>query len=135
MNSVKRMLARGMGLALMLALAAAVSFAQQAGSLRGQVSDEFGGALVGATVTVVNASGAEKSAVTNDEGTFVINGLAPGAYTVRVASTGFAPYEAADVQVAAGRNEPLDVKLSVTIEEQKVTVSTDQRGVSMESEN
>ncbi len=130
------MFARGLGLALVLALAAAAAFAQQAGgNLRGQVTDEFGGALVGATVTVVNSTGAEKTAVTNDEGTFVVNGLAPGAYTVRVANTGFATYEAADVQVAAGRNEPLDIKLSVTIEEQNVTVSTDQRGVSTESEN
>ncbi|HEY0378241.1 MAG TPA: carboxypeptidase regulatory-like domain-containing protein [Pyrinomonadaceae bacterium] len=135
MNSVKRIVARGLALALALALTAAVGLAQQAGSLRGQVTDEFGGALVGATVTVVSSSGAEKSAVTNDEGSFAVAGLAPGAYTVRVASTGFAPYEAADVQVAAGRSEPLDIKLSVTIEEQKVTVSTDQRGVSTESEN
>ncbi len=135
MNSVKRIFARGMGLALVLALAAVVGLAQQAGSLRGQVTDEFGGALVGATVTVVGPTGAEKTAVTNDEGSFVVSGLAPGAYTVRVANTGFATYEAADVQVAAGRNEPLDIKLSVTIEEQNVTVSTDQRGVSTESEN
>src|SRR5829696_5044273 len=135
MNPVKRIFARAFGLALMLALAAAVSFAQQAGSLRGQVTDEFGGALIGATITVVSSTGAEKSAVTDDDGTFVVSGLAPGAYSLRVANTGFAPYEAADVQVAAGRNEPLDIKMSVTIEEQNVTVSTDQRGVSTESEN
>jgi hypothetical protein len=135
MNSVKRMFARAFGLALVLALAASVGLAQQAGSLRGQVTDEFGGALVGATVTVVNSTGAEKSVVTNGEGAFVVAGLAPGAYTVRVASTGFATYEAADVQVSAGRTDPLDIKLSVTIEEQKVTVAADQRGLSTESEN
>ncbi|HYG81605.1 MAG TPA: carboxypeptidase regulatory-like domain-containing protein, partial [Pyrinomonadaceae bacterium] len=134
MNSVKRMFARSFGLALVLALAAAVGLAQQAGSLRGQVTDELGGALVGATVTVVSSAGAEKTAVTNDEGTFVVGGLAPGAYTVRVTSTGFAPYEAADVQVSAGRSEPLDIKLSITIEEEEVTVSTD-RGISTESES
>ncbi|HKR02257.1 MAG TPA: carboxypeptidase regulatory-like domain-containing protein, partial [Pyrinomonadaceae bacterium] len=137
MNLIKKVVTRGLGLALMLALSLSVSFAQQqqAGSLRGQVSDELGGALVGATVTVVSQSGAEKSTVTNEDGNFVVNGLAPGAYTVRASATGFAPYEAADVQVTAGRSEPLDIKMSVTIEEQKVTVSGDQRSIGTDSES
>jgi hypothetical protein len=136
MNLIKRTIARSLGLALMLALCVVAGLAQQGqGQLRGTITDEFGGALVGATVTVVSSSGVEKSAVTNDEGVYVVSGLAPGAYTVRAVATGFAMYENTEVQVVAGRNEPLDVKLSVTIEEQKVTVSGDQRGVSTESEN
>ena len=127
---------RALGLALMLAISVAVGFAQTAtGSLRGQVKDEFGGAVVGATVTVVDQSGVQKSATTNEEGVYVINGLAPGAYTVRAKATGFAVFEQQDVQVTAARREPLDIKLSVTIEEQKVNVSADQRGLSTESEN
>lgn len=125
-----------LGLALVLALSAASGLAQQAtGTLRGHVADEFGGSVVGATVTVISQSGVEKSAVTNDEGNYIVSGLAPGTYTVRAAASGFAINETPDVQVAAGRREPLDIKLSVTIEEQKVTVSTEQRGVSTESEN
>ncbi len=136
MNSVKRIFARGLGLALMLALAAAVSFAQQAGGIRGQVTDEFGGALVGATVTVVSPTGEEKNFTTDDQGVFNVNRLAYGTYTVRVVANGFAAYEATDVQVTPTAPGPsLDIKLSVTIEEEKVTVSTDQRGVSTESEN
>jgi hypothetical protein len=120
----------------MLALCAVTSFAQQTTStLRGQVSDEFGGSVVGATVTVVNQSGVEKSAVTNEEGIYVVSGLTPGAYTVRATATGFAVNETQDVQIDAGRREPLNIKLSVTIEEQKVTVSTETRGVSTESES
>ncbi|MDT4896268.1 MAG: hypothetical protein QOH25_1345 [Acidobacteriota bacterium] len=136
MNLSKRIIARGLSLALMLALSVVVSFAQQAtGTLRGLVTDEFGGALVGATVTVVSASGVEKSVVTNDEGNYVVGGLAPGAYTVRAVANGFAVFEATDVQVVTGRNEPVDIKMSVTIEEQKVTISGDQRNLSTESEN
>ncbi|HKG78677.1 MAG TPA: carboxypeptidase-like regulatory domain-containing protein, partial [Pyrinomonadaceae bacterium] len=41
---------------------------QRAGSLRGQVLDELGGAIVGASVTVIDAKGVEKSVVTNDSG-------------------------------------------------------------------
>ena len=61
------------------ALCASLAVAQErAGSLRGQVLDELGGAIVGANVTVIDAKGVEKSVVTNNAGTYTINGLAPG---------------------------------------------------------
>jgi hypothetical protein len=136
MNLYTRRIKKVLGLMLMLALCAVAGFAQQAtGTLRGQVTDEFGGAVVGATVTVTNQSGVEKSAVTNDEGIYVVNALVPGAYTVRATASGFAVNETQDVQIDAARREPLNIKLSVTIEEQKVTVSTETRGVSTESES
>jgi len=136
MNLSTRRIKKVLGLTLMLALCAVASFAQQTTTtLRGQVTDEFGGAVVGATVTVTNQSGVEKSAVTNDEGIYVVNGLVPGAYIVRATASGFAVNETQDVQIEAGRREPLNIKLSVTIEEQKVTVSTETRGVSTESES
>lgn len=135
MNLSKRKFARSIGLALMLALSVVASFAQQPGTLRGTVTDEFGGALVGATVTAVNQTGVEKSTVTNDEGNYVISGLTPGAYTVRAVANGFAVFEAQDVEISAARRDPLDIKLSVTIEEQKVTVSGDQRNISTDSES
>src|SRR4051812_32201306 len=136
MNLIKLSIKRSFGLALMLALSVAVSFAQQgAATLHGQVTDEFGGAVIGATVTVVNQSGVEKAVVTNNEGMYVVSGLAPGTYTVRAVATGFAVNEVADVQVAAGQRDPFNIKLSVTIEEQKVNISADQRGLSTESEN
>lgn len=135
MNFTKRIIARSLGLALLLALSVVVGFAQQPGTLRGQVTDEFGGALVGATVTAINQTGVEKSTVTNDEGVYVIGGLAPGAYTVRAVANGFAVFEAADIEISAARRDPLDIKMSVTIEEQKVTVSGDQRNISTDSES
>jgi hypothetical protein len=135
MNLIKSIITRSLCLALIIGISVAAGYAQQLGTLRGQVTDEFGGALVGATVTAVNQSGVEKSTVTNDEGNYVIGGLAPGAYTVRAVANGFAINETADVQITAARREPLDFKLSVTIEEQKVTVSGDQRNISTDSES
>ena len=59
---------------LVIALCAGLVVAQQrAGSLRGQVLDELGGAIVGASVTVIDGKGVEKSVVTNDAGTYTIN--------------------------------------------------------------
>ncbi|HEX7312778.1 MAG TPA: carboxypeptidase regulatory-like domain-containing protein [Pyrinomonadaceae bacterium] len=117
---------RGLGLLLALALCAGGALAQQAAtSLRGQVSDEFGGVIVGATVTVTDASGKAKSAVTDSDGAFNVNGLQPGRHIVRVFQTGFAPFENAEVDVVAGRNELPKVTLGVSLEKEEVTVASE----------
>ncbi|HSK62252.1 MAG TPA: carboxypeptidase regulatory-like domain-containing protein, partial [Pyrinomonadaceae bacterium] len=111
-------------------------FAQQrVGSLRGQVLDELGGAIVGASVTAIDATGKEKSVVTNDSGTYTITGLAPGKYTLRVINAGFAMFENTEVEVVAGRAQAVDVTLKVAIEEQRVTIAADNRELSTEPEN
>src|SRR3982751_420431 len=129
--------ARMARLLLIFALCTATVLSQQAnGTLRGQVLDEFGGAIVGATVAVLDTKGVEKTTVTNDQGMYAINGLVPGKFTVRVATSGFAPYENADVDVVAGRNNaPHNITLKVTIEEQKVTIESDSRALSTDAEN
>src|ERR1044072_329832 len=108
---------------------------QRPGSLRGQVLDELGGAIVGASVTAIDGKGVEKSVVTNNAGTYTINGLAPGKYVVRAINAGFAMSETPDVEVTAGKAVQFDITLKVAIEEQKVTVSTDNRELSTEPEN
>ena len=123
-------------LLLILVFSAGVALGQQgAGLLKGQVSDEFGGVIVGATVVAVNAAGVEKTVKTNGEGNFVLNGLAPGKYTIKVTATGFAGYENPDVEAIAGKSQPLNITLKVTIEQQKVTVAADGAGVNTDPEN
>src|ERR1044072_927994 len=91
-------------LCLLVFCAAGIGSAQERpGSLRGQVLDELGGAIVGATVTAVDAKGTEKTVTTNDNGVYAINGLAPGKYTLRGVNSGFAIYENADVEIASAR--------------------------------
>src|SRR5262249_18697082 len=108
---------------LALGLAGTAFSQQRPGSLRGQVLDELGGAIVGASVTAIDAAGTEKSVVTNSAGTYTINGLAPGKYTLRVVNAGFAMFENTEVEVTSGKAAQLDVTLKVAIEEQKVTVA------------
>src|SRR5260370_21582208 len=123
-------------LLLVLVLCAGVVLGQQgAGSVKGQVADEFGGVIVGATVVAVSVDGVAKTVNTNGEGNFVLNGLAPGKYTIKVTAPGFANYENADVDAIAGRNQQLNITLKVTIEQQKVTVTPDSLGVNTEPEN
>src|SRR5688572_8289672 len=112
-----------------------VAAQQRVGSLKGQVLDELGGAIVGAAVTAIDSRGVEKSSVTNDSGNYTITGLAPGKYTLRAVNAGFAMYESTEVEVIAGRPLQLDITLKVAIEEQKVTIAADSRELSVEPEN
>src|SRR5437764_1488283 len=81
-----------------LILVASPAAAQQpaTGTLRGQLADEFGGVIVGATVTATGPTGVPKSATTGGDGSFQLAGLAPGKYTVRAVAPGFALGEHAD---------------------------------------
>ncbi len=129
---MKRLL---MIIALSLGLVGLASAQQRTGSLKGQVLDELGGAIVGVTVTAIDAKGVEKTAVTNDGGSYTINGLAPGKYTVRAFNTGFGLFENTEVEVSAAKPTQLDVTLKVAIEEQKVTIDDNQNIVNTEPEN
>jgi hypothetical protein len=125
MHLFLRLIRQSVGLALSLVLLTAATLAQQgaSGTLRGRIVDQFGGAIVGASVTVVDATGTEKTVTSNDEGLYVISGLAPGTYTVRAQATGFALFESAGVEVTAARREALDITLEVTIEQAEVTIA------------
>src|SRR5215217_698603 len=122
-------------IALCLSIPGILAAQQRAGSLRGQVLDELGGAIVGASVTAIDGKGVEKTVVTNEGGSYTINGLAPGKYTVRAINAGFAMFETADLEVVAGKAQQVDVTLKVAIEEQKVTVAADSRELSVEPDN
>jgi hypothetical protein len=134
MNLSSSYIIRGLNLLLAFTLTAAFVSAQGTGGLRGTITDEFGGIVVGATVTLVDAAGAEKTATTNEEGVYTFTNLAPGTYTVRATTSGFGLYENTAVVVAAGRRESLDIRLSITLEQEDVTVAAESP-VSTEAEN
>ncbi|HEX8355552.1 MAG TPA: carboxypeptidase regulatory-like domain-containing protein, partial [Pyrinomonadaceae bacterium] len=96
---------------------------QSASGLRGRVVDQLGGVVVGATVKAVAAGGAEKESTTAGDGSYSINGLAPGVYTVRVEASGFASFEQAEVELAAVPKVMPDITLSVSLRDEEVTVS------------
>ncbi|HEV3471379.1 MAG TPA: carboxypeptidase regulatory-like domain-containing protein [Pyrinomonadaceae bacterium] len=112
--------------ALALSVWAAPALGRQAaaGALRGQVTDEFGGVIIGASVTAADAAGRERTATTDGEGRYSLAGLAPGRYTVRAAAKGFALYENAEVEVAAGR-AVLDITLGVVLAKEEVEVAAE----------
>lgn len=133
-TSIKRITL--LGLALMLC-AFPVMASQGTSTLRGRVLDQLGGLIVGATVTATSADGVTKTAVTNEEGNYVITGLAAGKYIVRVGATGFGPYENTDVTINAMRAETLDVRLVVEGAQENVDVpsTSGSTRVSVDPEN
>ncbi|HEX8175819.1 MAG TPA: carboxypeptidase regulatory-like domain-containing protein [Pyrinomonadaceae bacterium] len=120
---------------LLLFSVAAVSFAQApTGTLRGRVRDELGGLILGAKVSAIDAKGAERSVQTTERGEFVLDGLEPGLYHLRVSASGFALYEDASVRVAAGRAQTLDIQLRVEMKNEEVAVGTGEQ-LSTDAEN
>src|SRR5882672_2310230 len=126
MNVSKNLLRQSLGVALIVLLLTMVALAQQArGTLRGVINDELGATIVGATVTLTDANGVEKTAITNGEGAYVFSGLAPGKYSLRAAAQGFAVSDENEVELSAGARKSLDLTLKVTIEEQRVTIAAE----------
>src|SRR5437763_9651661 len=103
---------------------------QNAGALNGHIVDELGGVIVVARLTIVDSKGVERTATTNDRGSFLIDGLAAGKYTVRVAAAGFAPYENAEVVISIGQRAVLNITLNVAAVKGEITVSTDSSSLS-----
>ncbi|MEO8041098.1 MAG: carboxypeptidase regulatory-like domain-containing protein, partial [Acidobacteriota bacterium] len=112
----------------------ATAFAQQTGSVGGQVQDTLGAVVVGASVTVVAADGKEKTSTSNSRGEFTVTGLAAGNYIVRVKAANFALYENTEVKITAGQREELLVPLTVEGVEEQVDVSSSE-GVSTDPQN
>src|SRR5713101_2141924 len=93
------------------------------GGLNGVVTDPSGGVIAKAAIRLVNASGASIDTTTNRDGFYEFKGLAPGIYTLRAVSKGFALLTQEDVQILAGQTKQLNIGLLIQMEEEKVEVS------------
>jgi hypothetical protein len=93
------------------------------GSLSGAVTDPSGAAVAGAAVTVKdNATNAEFSAQTADNGTFTVPALNAGTYTVTITAKGFKQAVVQDVKVDAARASSITVALEVGAVTETVTI-------------
>ena len=90
----------------------AVALAQTAGTVTGVVRDSSGGAIPGATVRVINeATGPAQETVSDAEGRYRVDDLAPGQYRLEATLDGFDP--AVSRGVLDGR-QALSVDLTLT---------------------
>jgi len=93
------------------------------GRLNGVVTDPSGGVIAKAAIRLVNTSGASIDTTTNRDGFYEFKGLAPGTYTLRAVSKGFALLTQEDVQILAEQTKQLNIGLLIQMEEEKVEVS------------
>ena len=102
------------GLLALFFLCGAVAVAQQeTGQISGAVTDQSGAVIPNANITVTNTgTNAARTAVTSAAGTYVVTGLQPATYEVRVNSGNFKPYTAR-IEVTVGARATLDARLSI----------------------
>ena len=94
------------------------------GRISGSVTDQTGGVLVGATVTITDeARGTIRTAVTDAAGAYAAPSLIPGLYTVRVEASGFSAFQRTGVEVTVGGDTRIDMVLTPGSQTQTVTVT------------
>ena len=94
------------------------------GRIVGGVTDQTGGAIAGATVTVTDvARGISRTLVSDGAGEYSAPSLTPGAYTVRAEAKGFQSLERTGITVEVGQDVRVDVTLRPGEQTQTVTVT------------
>src|SRR5438093_13640923 len=98
-----------LAVALTMGLAPAAFADVDQGRVSGTVRDQSNAFVTGAKVFVKNErTGEERSALTNDQGSFLIASLRPSSYSVRAEKAGFAPLEYTAMTLALGQELTLD---------------------------
>src|SRR5271169_7056977 len=104
------------------------------GTLSGNVSDEAGAGLPGASITATSpALQGSRTSVTNVNGDWVMPNLAPGEYTVTIALSGFQTVTRSP-KLGSGQEVPIKIKLSMAGVTTAVTVAAQSESVSQTSQ-
>ena len=94
------------------------------GSIRGQVSDQTGAILAGATVTLhQTASGQTIQHITNHEGRFAFPVQPVGIYSLSVTRNGFRTAQVSGIVVQIGQSSTANIRLQPGAEVETITIS------------
>jgi len=100
--------------AFCLALAGSLLMAQSTGSIQGKVTDQTGAVVPKAAVTVHNeATGEDRSTLTDDAGLYQVPSLPVGRYRVSVKAQGLQPVAATGLVLEVSRTVEQDFRLQV----------------------
>src|SRR3954468_16713334 len=93
------------------------------GRIAGTVRDQSNAFAAATPVTVKNErTGEARAAVTNEKGYFLVSGLKPSTYTIRVERAGFSTVEYTAMPLAVGQELTLDFELKPAGVQEAVTV-------------
>jgi hypothetical protein len=125
---------RAMLIALILALAASLAFAQSdLGAISGFVKDPSGSTVPNAKVTVKGRSGLERSANTNESGYYIITNIPPDLYTISVEAAGFKKFETSGAKLDPSSTLSIDATLTVGAATETVQVTAEAAQLQTES--
>jgi hypothetical protein len=111
---------------LVLILCAGLNaYAQQiTGTIAGTVKDAQGALVASATIKATNVdTGLSRSTAATADGTYVIQYLPVGTYTVEVNATGFKRFVQKNIVLTVDQIQALNVTLDVGVQNQTVTVT------------
>jgi vitamin B12 transporter len=115
----------GLGALVLILTLFVNAFGQNGATIRGRVTDERGGKIVGAEVRLRSRSGLRIFGRTNEEGVYAFNGVGPGDYLLEVKARGFATVTSQEFRVERGAQATRDMTLSVEgVSETVVIVAT-----------
>jgi len=118
---------RALAVVLAAILASLPAFSQgNAGRILGSVSDQSGGAVAGAAITIKDVErGITRSLIADDAGQYAAPNLLPGKYSVRVEAKGFKSVEHSDLLLEVGQDLRLDLTLQPGEQTERVVVSAE----------
>jgi len=94
------------------------------GRILGTVTDQTGGVIAGAMVTVTNTeTGVARNLTTDGAGEYIAPNLNAGKYSVRASSAGFEALERQNIEVEVGKDLRIDAQLTPGQVTQTVTVT------------
>jgi hypothetical protein len=94
------------------------------GRILGAVTDQSGGVVSGATVTVVDTQrGVARTLTTDEAGEYNAPTLIPGAYTIRAEAKGFKKVERQNIVLEVGHEVRIDLTLQPGAQEQTITIT------------
>lgn len=121
---------------LFLVLFASASMLAQSfeATVVGNVTDPSGAAIVGVSVTITeDASGLERTATTNGDGSYTFLQLRPSTYTIKFESAGFRTYQKKSLVLETNQTLRVDVGLKVGAVTDTVTVTAEASTVNTEN--
>jgi hypothetical protein len=111
--------------ALLLTTTHAWAQGSTTGTIRGTIQDSSGGVLPGATVTLINeGTKAMQTAVSDGRGQYILSGIFPGTYDMKVELSGFKSYEQKAITISPADSRGIDVRLEVGQQSETVTVTS-----------
>jgi hypothetical protein len=94
------------------------------GRILGDVTDQSGGVVSGATVTVIDTQrGVARTLTTDEAGAYNAPTLIPGTYTVRVEAKGFKKIERQNIVLEVGKEVRVDLTVQPGEQSQTITVT------------